>query len=92
MKKFSLIFLILLLFSRTTKAQQRDYLQFDTSVLKIPKPQLTPIGNHNHFDIYQSTPDNMIVIKPDSSIHFTMPNAVKQFIIKQTPFVKPKEK
>ena len=69
------------------KAQQKNC--FDTSVLKIPKPQLTQIGNYNHFDIYQSTPDNMIVIKPDSTICFIMPNAAKHFII-QTPVLKPK--
>ncbi|HEY2726524.1 MAG TPA: hypothetical protein VGI61_05095 [Parafilimonas sp.] len=88
-----LIFLLLLFFSFTAKAQQKDYhlRLFDTSVLKIPMPHLTQIGNYNHFDIYQSTPDNMIVIKPDSIIYFTMPNAVNQFII-QTPLIKPKKR
>jgi hypothetical protein len=82
-KLFGLIFLVLLLFSFAAKAQQKNNrLQFfDTSVLKIPTPQLTQIGNYNHFDIFQSSPDNMIVIKPDSSICFNMPNAANQFII-----------
>jgi hypothetical protein len=80
---------LLLHLSFFAKAQHKNL--FDTSVLKLPKPQLTQIGNYNHFDIYQSTPDNMIVIKPDSTVCFTMPNTVKSFII-QTPVIKPKGK
>ena len=72
-----------------SKAQLKFFA--DTSILKLPTPKLQYTGNYNQFDIYKSSPDNMIVIKPDSSNYFTMPNAVKSFII-QTPFVKPKEK
>ena len=82
--------ILFFLLSLLAKAQQNHL--FDTSVLKIPTPLLTQIGNYNHFDIYQSSPDNMIVIKPDSSIRFTMPNTAKQSIIVQTLFLKPKEK
>ena len=49
---------------------------YNNSVLKIPTPILTYKGNTNGFDIYQSTPDNMYLIKPDSSVAFNMP--VKQ--------------
>jgi hypothetical protein len=48
-------------------------LNYDNSVLKIPRPLLTYRGNTNFFNIYQSTPDNMFVIKPDSTIVFNMP-------------------
>lgn len=76
MNKLHGLIFVLVLFSLPTKAQQKnDRLQFDTSVLKIPEPILTQIGNHNHFNFYRSSPDNMIVIKPDSTIGFTMPNA-----------------
>jgi hypothetical protein len=83
----------LLFFSIFTKAQQKKFqlpLFGDTSVLKIPNSKLTWIGNHNHFDIYQATPDNIYVIKPDSTNHFNMPNAGKYKIMK-TP-IKPPEK
>jgi hypothetical protein len=45
----------------------------DNSVLKIPSPILTYNGNNNSFNIYQSTPDNMPLAKPDSTIAFNMP-------------------
>jgi hypothetical protein len=85
--------IMLLSFSLITKAQQKDLpLPFnsDTSVLKIPNPKLTWIDNHNHFDIYQATPDNMYVIKPDTTKHFNMPNAAKSGIIR-TPIKPPKK-
>jgi hypothetical protein len=55
----------------------------DKSILKIPAPLLTYKGNTNGFDIYQSTPDNMYLIKPDSTIAFNMP--VKQSTIQFEP-------
>ena len=62
----------------------------DTSVLRIPAPQFTYKGNSNHFDIYTATPDNMYVIKPDSTIHFNMPTG--KYRIMQVPVRKPNEK
>lgn len=46
---------------------------YDNSVLKIPSLQLTYKENTNGFDIYQATPDNMYLIKPDSTVAFNMP-------------------
>ena len=57
--------------------------RYDNSVLKIPKPELTYKSNSNGFDIYQSTPDNMYLIKPDSTIAFNMP--VKKSTIQMKP-------
>ena len=74
------------------KAQQRIWPAqpfFDTSVLRIPPPQLTYKGNHNHFDIYSATPDNMYVIKPDSTNHFNMPTG--NYKVMKVPLKKPKE-
>lgn len=75
------------------KAQQkvRPVLPFaDTSVLSVPPPLLTYKGNSNHFDIYTATPDNIYVIKPDSTIHFQM--LTGNYRIRQVPVEKPKEK
>ncbi len=47
----------------------------DPSVLKLPKSELTFVTNYNHSDIYQSSPDNMFIIKPDSTLIFSMPVA-----------------
>jgi hypothetical protein len=47
----------------------------DNFVLKLPVPKLSYKENANSFDIYQATPDQMFVIKPDSTIHFNMPVA-----------------
>jgi hypothetical protein len=83
----------LLFFSMFAKAQQKRFqlpLTGGTSVLKIPYPKLTWIGKHAHFDIYQATPDNMYVIKPDSTNHFNMPIAGKYRSIKAP--IKPPEK
>lgn len=90
---FIVFVLILLSFAVTSKAQQKalPVQPFaDTSILAIPPPQLTYKGNHNHFDIYSSTPDNMHVIKPDSTIHFKMPTG--RYRIMLVPLEKPKEK
>ena len=46
---------------------------YSSSVLQLPAPILTYKGNKKGFDIYQATPDNMFVIKPDSSVAFNMP-------------------
>jgi hypothetical protein len=92
-ENLSILLPAFLLFSLTVKAQQKDLpLPFysDTSILKIPNPKLTWISNHNHFDIYQATPDNMYVITPDSTKHFNMPNAGR-FRIMKTP-IKPLER
>src|SRR4051812_5708463 len=43
---------------------------YDNSILKIPAPLLTYKGDTNGFDIYQATPDNMYLIKPDSTVAF----------------------
>ena len=59
-------------------------------VLRLPTPKLTYKGNSNHFDIYTATPDNMYVIKPDSTIRFNMPTG--NYSIIKTPISKPKEK
>lgn len=75
---------IILMFCCSThvKAQQDELLQSaDSSVLKIASPNLTYLYNQNHVDVYEATPDNMKVIKPDSSNHFTMPVAGKTRII-----------
>ena len=70
------------------KAQQDELLQStDSSVLNIDSPKLTYLYNQNHVDVYKATPDNMKVIKPDSSNHFTMPVAGKMKII-QLPVYK----
>jgi hypothetical protein len=53
----------------------------DTSVLKIPAPTLTFLGNNNSFNIYKATPDNMLVAKPDSTVRFNMPNGFRGKII-----------
>jgi hypothetical protein len=45
------------------------------SVLKLPAPELTFVRNYNHSNIYQATPDNMFIIKPDNSLIFNMPVA-----------------
>ena len=93
-RTLSCILLIMLVsFSSTAKAQRKNLpLPFfgDTSVLKIPNPKLTWIDNHNHFDIYQATPDNMYVIKPDSTKHFNMP-IIGKYKIMKTPFKPPKK-
>lgn len=47
----------------------------DPSVFKLREPELTFVRNYNHSNIYQSTPDNMFIIKPDSSLIFNMPVA-----------------
>ena len=47
----------------------------DPSVLNLPEPQLTFLRKYNHSNIYQSTPDNMFIIKPDSTLIFNMPVA-----------------
>jgi hypothetical protein len=39
---------------------------------------LTWRGNNNQgFGVYSATPDNMVVLKPDSTYYFVMPNAFK---------------
>ncbi len=45
----------------------------NNDILKLPTPKLTYKGNGNHFDIYTATPDNVYIIKPDSTIRFNMP-------------------
>ncbi len=45
------------------------------SVLLLPKPDLTFVRKYNHSDIYQSTPDNMFIVKSDSTLIFNMPVA-----------------
>jgi hypothetical protein len=55
----------------------------NNSVVQIPKPVLTYKGNTNGFDVYQATPDNMFLIKPDSTTAFNMP--VKQSFIIMEP-------
>lgn len=87
--------LIFLLFicSIVAKAQQkiRPVQPFiDTSVLKLPPPVLTYKDNNNRFDIYSVTPDNMTVIMPDSTVHFTMPTSSYKII--KLPVKKPEEK
>jgi hypothetical protein len=47
----------------------------DPSVLKLPEPELAFVRKYNHSNIYQSTPDNMFIIKPDSTLTFNMPVA-----------------
>ncbi len=47
----------------------------DPSVLLLEQPKLVFAGNVNHFNIYQSSPDNMVIIKPDSTFLFNMPVA-----------------
>ena len=44
-------------------------------VLSLPKPTLTFVGNLNHSNIYQATPDKMYIIKPDSTFKSNMPIA-----------------
>lgn len=86
---FIVFVLILLSFALGSNAQQKVWSTqpfADTSVLRIPSPQLTYKGNHNHFDIYTATPDNMYVIKPDSTVHFNMPTG--RYRIMQTPVKK----
>ena len=95
MKIIICITLTLLSFS-IVKAQQKakpaypfaDSLNNDVLKLRIPK--LTYKHNSNHFDIYTATPDNMYVIKPDSTIRFNMPTG--NYSIIKTPIPKPKEK
>ncbi len=45
----------------------------ESSVLKIAEPVLTYKDNKNSFNIYQSSPDNMYLIRPDSTVAFNMP-------------------
>ncbi len=52
-------------------------LNTDNSVLKLPASKLTYTANSNSFDIYQATPDNMFVVKPDATVVFNMPVAGK---------------
>lgn len=59
-------------------------------VLRLPAIKLTYKGNSNHFDIYTAAPDNMYVIKPDSTIRFNMPTGNYRVI--KTPVSKPGEK
>lgn len=88
--------MVALLSFSIVKAQQKakpaypfaDSLNND--ILKLPTPKLTYKGNSNHFDIYTATPDNMYVIKPDSTIRFNMPTGNYRMI--KTPILKPKEK
>lgn len=90
---FIVFILMLLSFAFTSKAQQRVQPAqpfFDTSVVRIPPPQLTYKGSYNHFDIYSATPDNMYVIKPDSTIRFNMPTG--NYSLMKVPVEKPKEK
>ncbi|HEX5152262.1 MAG TPA: hypothetical protein VFW07_12500 [Parafilimonas sp.] len=47
----------------------------DKIVLKLPKPVLKFQYNANQFDVYNATPDNMFVIKPDNTVIFNMPIA-----------------
>jgi len=47
----------------------------DANVLKLAQPELVFVENINHSNIYQSSPDNMFIIKPDSTILFNMPVA-----------------
>jgi len=67
-------------FDRDNYEKMRTTYNYDTSiqsnnnfVVQIPKPVLTYKGNTNGFDIYQATPDNIFVIKPDSTTAFNMP-------------------
>ena len=47
----------------------------DPCVLQLVQPKLAFIENVNHSNIYKSSPDNMFIIKPDSTILFNMPVA-----------------
>jgi hypothetical protein len=47
----------------------------DPCVLQLAQPKLAFIENVNHSNIYKSSPDNMFIIKPDSTILFNMPVA-----------------
>lgn len=62
-----------------TKAfsQEKTEQPKDNSVLKIETPKIIFLGNNRQFDIYSSSPDNMIIIKPDSAVRFNMPNTFK---------------
>jgi len=87
--------LTLLVFAGTicSKAQQKImplHLFRDSSVLRIPPPVFTYMGNVNHFDIYSASSDNMIVIKPGSTAHFNMSTGNYQMI--KAPVKKPVEK
>ncbi len=65
--------------NHTNTLQQKNNLKFpniyfekvkpaDFFVLQSPKPKLFFVNNINHSNIYQSSPDNMFIIKPDSTI------------------------
>ena len=56
--------------SAITNPQQ---LNTDNSLLRLPASKLTYIANSKQFDIYQATPDNMFIVKPDDTIVFNMP-------------------
>ena len=56
----------------------------ESSILKIPEPVLTYKDNKNSFNIYQATPDNMYVIKPDSTVAYNMP--VNKSFIQTEPY------
>jgi hypothetical protein len=47
----------------------------DPCVLQLAQPKLAFVENINHSNIYQSSPDNMFIIKPDSTFLFSMPVA-----------------
>ena len=47
----------------------------DPCVLQLSKPDLVFVKKYNHTDIYQSSPDKMFIIKPDSSFISNMPVA-----------------
>ena len=47
----------------------------DPCVLQLAQTKLAFIENVNHSNIYKSSPDNMFIIKPDSTILFNMPVA-----------------
>lgn len=49
----------------------------DNCVVKLPTPVLTFVGKSIGSNIYQSSPDNMYVIKPDSSLEFNMPVTIR---------------